>query len=134
MKVAWTDVQTRRLKELNADELQQSSVFISPLERDKAFHKLNRMLVRKGRDHLKALKDNNYRPELCRLESWLVEKLTENGFVQVVTPIILARGLSSDPRTFALEKLPNLPARARMALVKLRKGVNGAFLLSNRLV
>ncbi len=93
MKVAWTDVQTRRLKELNADELQQSSVFISPLERDKAFHKLNRMLVKKGRDHLKALKDNNYRPELCRLESWLVEKLTENGFVQVVTPIILARGL-----------------------------------------
>jgi pyrrolysyl-tRNA synthetase-like protein len=93
MKLTWTDVQARRLKELNANELQQSSVFISPTERDKAFQKLNRLLVEKGRDHLKALKDKYHRPELCGLESRLTEKLTENGFVQVITPIVLAKGL-----------------------------------------
>ncbi|MCP4151506.1 MAG: pyrrolysine--tRNA(Pyl) ligase large subunit, partial [bacterium] len=45
------------------------------------------------RFQLKELRDTHRRPALCRLQSKLVETLTKEGFVQVVTPTILSREL-----------------------------------------
>jgi len=40
-----------------------------------------------------ALKNTTLRPLLCQLESKLVDRLTKEGFVQVVTPILLSKGM-----------------------------------------
>ncbi|MCP4157255.1 MAG: pyrrolysine--tRNA(Pyl) ligase large subunit, partial [bacterium] len=93
MNVAWSEVQLKRLKELNADSLEMSTRFEDTGQRDKAFQKLEKYLIKKARFQLKELRDNHRRPALCRLQSKLVETLTKEGFVQVVTPTILSREL-----------------------------------------
>ena len=93
MGTTWTPVQKKRLKELNANEEQQNISFDSPSERDGDFQKLEQVLVKIGKQRLAELRDVHRRPALCRLESRLVDILTQHGFVQVVTPIILAKGL-----------------------------------------
>lgn len=93
MVTTWTPVQKKRLKELNASEEQQNSYFASSVERTQAFQKLEQLLVRKGKQRLAELRNVTRRPALCRLESRLIEALTQSGFVQVVTPIILSKGL-----------------------------------------
>jgi phenylalanyl-tRNA synthetase alpha chain len=93
MNVTWSEVQLRRLKELDAAPDEKSLRFDSTTERDKTFQKLEKKLIKKARYHLKEFRDLHLRPRLCRLESALVETLTAKGFVQVVTPIIMSRGL-----------------------------------------
>jgi phenylalanyl-tRNA synthetase alpha chain len=89
----WSDIQLRRLKELEADPQELDLQFESTAERDKAFQQLEKKLIKKARYLLKQFRDRHLRPGLCRLESALVETLTANGFVQVVTPTIMSRGL-----------------------------------------
>jgi len=89
---SWTPVQKQRLKELNADEEQQEMLFENNEKRDRAFQELEQKLVKKGKERLQGLKDERKRPALSILESKLVDALTKEGFVQVVTPIILAKG------------------------------------------
>ncbi|HHT62504.1 MAG TPA: pyrrolysine--tRNA(Pyl) ligase large subunit [Clostridia bacterium] len=62
-------------------------------ERNRTFQELEQQLVKKGKMKLNELKEIKRRPALAELESKLVDVLTEKGFVQVVTPIILAKGL-----------------------------------------
>jgi len=83
----------RRLKGLDAAPDERSLRFDNTTERDKTFQKLEKKLIKKARDHLKEFRDLHLRPRLCRLESTLVKTLTANGFVQVVTPTIMSRGL-----------------------------------------
>ncbi|ATW28107.1 pyrrolysine--tRNA(Pyl) ligase large subunit [Candidatus Formimonas warabiya] len=92
MVYSWTPVQKQRLKELNADEEQQEMLFENNEKRDRAFQELEQKLVKKGKERLQGLKDERKRPALSILESKLVDALTKEGFVQVVTPIILAKG------------------------------------------
>jgi len=92
LSCGWTTIQKQRLKELNADDEQQEMLFNDNQERNKAFQELEQQLVRKGKKRLNELKEIRRRPALAELESKLVDVLTKRGFVQVVTPIILAKG------------------------------------------
>ena len=92
MNVTWSEVQLRRLKELDADAEEMDAPFESTVERDKAFRQLEKRLIKKARYQLKELREKYFRPGLCRLESALVQALTAKGFVQVTTPTIMSRG------------------------------------------
>ena len=95
METTWSDVQTRRLKALDADVTQLSERFADQDQRDRAYQKLEGALAKQRKDELEEMRKIHGRPELCRLETRLVEALVRNGFVQVVTPTILSRGLLS---------------------------------------
>ena len=91
--IRWSDIQLKRLKALGADQETLKSGFGAPRERDQAFQKLEKQLVRNHRDRLEALRTQKLRPGLCELETRLVQAVTAQGFVQVTTPIIMSRGL-----------------------------------------
>ncbi|MDR9756843.1 MAG: hypothetical protein RJR35_08955 [Thermoanaerobacterales bacterium] len=93
MDVTWTATQKQRLIELNADETLHDCVFPDTVAREKRFKQLERELVKTNKEQLLALKNTTFRPLLCQLESKLVDRLTQEGFVQVVTPILLSRGM-----------------------------------------
>ena len=95
MIVTWSEVQSRRLKELNANGSQQNKRFDSVSDRDRAFQKLEKGLVKRERRRLKDYRDIHLRPKLCKLERKLVEVLVNQRFAQVVTPIIMSKGLLS---------------------------------------
>lgn len=92
MSCSWSPIQKQRLKELNADNKLQEMLFDDPKERDRAFQQLEQKLVKAGKERLQELKDVRRRPALADLESKLVDVLTAKGFVQVVTPTIIAKG------------------------------------------
>jgi len=92
-KFTWTDIQSKRLKVLGADQETLESGFDTPKEREQAFQKLAKTLVRNHRSSLEELRTKKLRPGLCALESRLVKAVTARGFVQVTTPIIMSRGL-----------------------------------------
>ena len=89
----WSEIQTRRLKALDAGETELSRTFRDESERDRAFQLLEAELAEQCRRDLEALRSVHRRPALCRLEAALAEALVDAGFVQVTTPTILARGL-----------------------------------------
>jgi pyrrolysyl-tRNA synthetase-like protein len=93
MGVTWTATQKQRLSELDADESLQDQVFADTMEREEKFKQLERKLARENKRELLNLKENSRRPLLCQLESRLVDRLTQQGFVQVVTPILLSKGM-----------------------------------------
>ena len=93
MNITWTEIQRVRLGELSAADKDLNQGFDDPAERDKAFQKLERHLVKVERQKLQELRDGPRRPKLCRLESRLTELLVQNHFVQVTTPTILSKGL-----------------------------------------
>lgn len=93
MTVNWSEVQSRRLKELNAGVSQLDARFDSTWERDRAYQKLENELVKRERQRLRAYREVHLRPGLCRLESRLIKVLVQHGFAQVETPIIMAKGL-----------------------------------------
>jgi pyrrolysyl-tRNA synthetase-like protein len=93
MSVTWTATQKQRLSELDADEALHDQVFADTAEREEYFKQLERKLAAKNKEELLALKNDSLRPLLCQLESRLVDRLTKEGFVQVVTPILLSRGM-----------------------------------------
>lgn len=97
MDITWTPIQKQRLKELNASEKQQQMRFETSQERDRLFQNQEHILVMRGKQRLKELKESKRRPSLCELESNLVEILIKNGFVQVTTPTIISKS--------ALEKM-----------------------------
>lgn len=93
MQITWSKIQKQRLVELNADEIILEHEFQDIKERDKAFQNLDKELVLTNKKHLIELKNKELRPLLCQLESQLVQRLTQEGFVQVMTPHILPRDM-----------------------------------------
>ena len=93
MSIVWTEIQQARLKELAADQCELDLQFNSTAERNSAFQKLEKKLVKVQRQKLQQLREGHRRPGLCRLESRLTEVLVRNDFVQVATPTILSKGL-----------------------------------------
>ena len=93
METTWSDIQTKRLKALDADESQLSERFEDQAQRDRAFQKLEGALAKQRKNELEEMRKVHGRPELCRMETRLVETLVQNSFVQVITPTILSRGL-----------------------------------------
>lgn len=93
MNVTWSKIQKQRLVELNANEVILEYTFQDAKERDKSFQNLDKELVLANKKHLLELKNKELRPLLCQLESQLVQRLTQEGFVQVVTPHILPKDM-----------------------------------------
>ena len=93
MPTGWTPIQMKRLRELNANEEQQNGSFPTSCDRNRAFQELEDLLVRRGKQRLDEMRNSTRRPALCRLESQLTEALIQSGFVQVITPTILSKGL-----------------------------------------
>jgi pyrrolysyl-tRNA synthetase-like protein len=93
METSWSEIQTKRLKALDADQTQLSARFEDQTQRDRAFQKLEGALAKKRKNDLEEMRKIYGRPGLCRMESSLVETLVQAGFVQVITPTILSRGL-----------------------------------------
>jgi pyrrolysyl-tRNA synthetase-like protein len=93
METSWSEIQTKRLKALDADQTQLSARFTDQNQRDRAFQKLEGALAKTRKNDLEEMRKVYGRPELCRMESSLVETLVRAGFVQVITPTILSRGL-----------------------------------------
>ena len=93
MNLKWSDSQRKRLVELDADAETLDRTFGDARERDRAYQMWEKHQVRAQRGRLDALRDSFRRPRLCRLETTLVEALTARGFVQVATPMLMAKGL-----------------------------------------
>jgi len=95
LSITWSEIQFRRLKELNAGETHLKKSFADVTQRDRAYQKLENELVKRERQRLKEFREVYLRPGLCRLESRLIETLVKRDFVQVITPIIMSKGLLS---------------------------------------
>jgi pyrrolysyl-tRNA synthetase-like protein len=93
MSITWSDIQRRRLNELNAIPEEQNAQFDSIAERENSFHKLEKKLIKLARYQLNEFREKIFQPALCRLETNLVQTLTASGFVRVTTPIIMSKGL-----------------------------------------
>ncbi|MGB5987441.1 MAG: pyrrolysine--tRNA(Pyl) ligase large subunit [Desulfobacterales bacterium] len=91
--MSWSQVQLRRLRELNAEPQVLKRKFIHGPQREQAFQELETALVKQARQGLEALRTQGMRPRLVRLEGHLSRLLTDLGFVQVATPILMSRGL-----------------------------------------
>ena len=89
----WTEVQKKRLSELNLSQVKSDMSFSTEVERDIAFKKTELLLVNMGKQRLNKLKNEDKRPALCKLETTLIDALTNSGFVQVTTPIIISKKL-----------------------------------------
>jgi pyrrolysyl-tRNA synthetase-like protein len=93
LSITWTETQIRRLKELDASELELNRRFERITARERDYQELEKKLVKKHREELKEFRQIYHRPRLCRLESKLIEVLVKQGFAQVTTPIIMSKGL-----------------------------------------
>lgn len=86
-----TETQKQRLRELGSDVNPEELIFGNIEERDKSFKMMEKELIKKEKHHLNNLRNNNRRPEICRIEDVLIDKLVGEGFIQVFTPIIISR-------------------------------------------
>jgi pyrrolysyl-tRNA synthetase-like protein len=86
-----TETQKQRLHELGADAGFEEKVFSNIAERDSSFKMMEKELIKKEKHHLSDLRNHNRRPAICQIEDILINKLTGEGFVQVVTPIIITK-------------------------------------------
>lgn len=94
MKTFFTITQRQRLKELNAlPELLERS-FSDEAFRDACFRETEEDLKKKHKRELKEFLGQKRRPLLCEMETRLIQWLTqEEGFTQVVTPIIIPEAM-----------------------------------------
>lgn len=92
MGITPTETQIQRLRELGADAGLEEKVFRSARERDAAFKVMEKELIEEGKHRLQDLRNHHRRPALCRIEGMLINKLVDEGFVQVVTPIMITKG------------------------------------------
>lgn len=93
MTLTWTDLQKKRLQELSCTDSLAMSSFATAEEREAAFKREEACLKQQAMEHLARLRDVTRRPALCRMENRLADALTGAGFVQVTTPVILARNM-----------------------------------------
>ncbi|MDW7739312.1 MAG: pyrrolysine--tRNA(Pyl) ligase large subunit [Bacillota bacterium] len=89
----WTDIQKQRLQELGAAEADFTLHFRSAEERNSRYQEIETELVRRGKEQLLDYRDHIRRPAILQLEHCLVDVLTEKGFSQVTTPLLLSKGL-----------------------------------------
>jgi pyrrolysyl-tRNA synthetase-like protein len=90
IRIRLTATQSQRLRELGADPLVLDEVFADAEARDTAFKRLEGDLIRAGRRRLDELRAGRRAPQLVELETGLRAALSRAGFVEVVTPLIIA--------------------------------------------
>jgi len=89
---SWTDIQQRRLIELDACQKDLERDFGTAADRDRVFQELEKTLVQNQRRQLAAFRQTDRQPRLIRLQNKLAETLIAQGFTQVSTPIIMSKG------------------------------------------
>jgi len=93
MGIQLTDIQKQRLRELNAPAELAEALFDEEEERNRAFQEMEKSLAEAGRQALTQLRDGSHRTAVCELEATLAETLRAEGFIQVITPLFLSKGL-----------------------------------------
>jgi phenylalanyl-tRNA synthetase alpha chain len=93
MPISWSESQRKRLGELGAPDAQMIMEFDTLKVRDSEFKKIEKVMVKEGRNRLETYRTLRKRPLICELEAKLVNALTDIGFVQVTTPVLLSKGL-----------------------------------------
>ena len=90
MKIEMTSSQLERLKALGGN-IEAGYCFENTAQREAEFKKLEKALVLEAKKNLNTLRTGDRRPMLCKVQEQLVEALTSEGFVQVVTPTIISK-------------------------------------------
>lgn len=81
----------QRLRELNALESVLSKQFSDSEKRNKEFFKFEQNLVLQTQQNLQEMRTKRRRPRLCELEDSLIQALIKRDFVQVITPLLIAK-------------------------------------------
>ncbi len=81
----------QRLRELNAAKRLLGRQFSNPEERNEVFLQSERELARLSQKNLQIFRREHRRPRLCQLEEIITKTLIGQGFVQVLTPILMAK-------------------------------------------
>ena len=89
--ISWTDIQLKRLTELNADIQEMSSLFDNNGERNHSFQKLEKKLVKLQQIRLNIFLASQLQTKLYKLECRLTEALNQEGFSRIITPTIISK-------------------------------------------
>ena len=90
-KISWTDIQFKRLKELNADLKAMSTLFDTNEERNHSYQTLEKNLVKLEKSRLYEFLTSQLQPKLYKLECRLTNILNQQGFSRVTTPTIISK-------------------------------------------
>jgi len=90
-KISWTDIQSKRLKELNADPKTMSTFFDTKEERNHSYQKLEKKLLKLEKSRLNEFLTNQLQPKIYKLECCLTDVLNQQGFSRVTTPTIISK-------------------------------------------
>jgi len=90
-KISWTDIQSKRLKELNADPKTMSILFDTNEERNHSYQTLEKKLVKLEKSRLNEFLANQLQTKIYKLECSLTKILNQQGFSRVTTPTIISR-------------------------------------------
>jgi len=93
MNVTFSRTQKQRLLELDAKPEALARSFASETVRDACFDEQAKELSEKNLNILTRLRASLRRPALIRMTAQAAEALLQAGFVEVTTPVFLARGL-----------------------------------------
>lgn len=86
----WSETQHRRLSELGAEKAILLQSYDTTIGRDKAFQTIEKELVKSQRRQLQELLKRGGKTALDSLGGTISDKLTEEGFVKVVTPTVIS--------------------------------------------
>lgn len=90
-KISWTDIQFKRLKELNADLKAMSALFDTNEQRNHSYQTLEKQLVKAEKSRLNEFLSSQLQPKLYKLERRLTDILNQQGFSRVTTPTIISK-------------------------------------------
>jgi len=90
--ITFSATQRQRLAELSVCGPPDARRFADAAERDRAFETLQRELVTENVRRLDELRTATRRPVLRRLETEMTAVLAREGFVEVVTPVMMGKG------------------------------------------
>ena len=90
-KISWTDIQFKRLKELNADPKTMSTLFDTDEQRNHSYQTLEKKLLKLEKSRLNEFLTNQLQPKIYKLECRLTKILNQQGFSRVTTPTIISR-------------------------------------------
>jgi len=90
-KISWTDIQSKRLKELNTDPKTMSTLFDTNEERNHSYQTLEKKLVKLEKSRLNEFLTNQLQPKIYKLECRLTKILNQQGFSRVTTPTIISK-------------------------------------------
>lgn len=90
-KIGWTDIQIKRLRELDADSEAMSALFDTQEERNHSYQALEKRLVKFEKSRLNDFLTTQLQPKIYKLECRLTTLLNQQGFSRVTTPTIISK-------------------------------------------